>query len=357
MKKKQNISITSDCNRSYRGVQKKIEELKGKTILITGGTGFMGSWVAEMVHYMNEAHNMEITLFLMARNKSKFEKKLAHLKDSNNIKFIYSDVTKDAVIPKTVNYIIHAAANPDMRFHASQPFDAMSSVAEGVGSVFKSASRLSNLNNIINISSSAVYSHLRKLGQNEKFCEDNTSVPNDGDLPDYFASASIYSENLSSAARSQLRLPIAIVRPFTFCGPYQSIDSPWAINNFINDAINKRPIRIHDNGEVIRSYMYGSDLAAWLLVMLLHAKNGQVYNVGNSNGYHLKDIAEKVASCFSITPSIMLNTSLVPSNKHSILLPNTEKSEKEFGLKLFTDIDTSIKRSVEWYKSEVSNDG
>ena len=355
MKKKQNISITSDCTRSYAGVQKKIEELKGKTILISGGTGFMGSWVAEMVHYMNEAHNMEITLFLMARNKSKFEKKLAHLKDSNNIKFIYSDVTKGAVIPKTVNYIIHAAANPDSRFHASQPFESMSIVAEGVSSVFKSATRLSNLNNIINISSSAIYS--RTLGQNEKFCEDNPGTHPDGDLPDYFATANIYSETLSSAARSQLRLPIVIVRPFTFCGPYQSIDSPWAINNFINDAINKRPIRIHDNGEVVRSYMYGSDLAAWLLVMLLHSKNGQVYNVGNSNGYPLKDIAEKVASYFSPVPRIMLNTSLVPSSKHSILLPNTEKSEKEFGLKLFTDIDTSIKRSVEWYKSEVNYDG
>jgi len=355
MNKKQNILITSDCIRSYGGVQKKIQELKGKTILITGGTGFMGSWIAEMVNYMNEAHNMEITLFLMARNKSQFEKKLKHLKDSNNIKFIYSDVRENPVIPKTVNYIIHAAANPDSRFHASQPFDTMSTVAEGVSSVFKSASRLSNLNNIINISSSAVYS--KKLGQNEKFCEDSTGAPSDGDLPDYFASANIYSENLSSAARSQLRLPIAIVRPFTFCGPYQSIDSPWAINNFINDAINKRPIRIHNNGEVVRSYMYGSDLAAWLLVMLVHANNGQVYNVGNSNGYPLKDIAEKVASCFSPNPKIMLNTSLIPSSSHNILLPSTEKSEKEFGLKLFTDIDTSVKRSVEWFKSEVSYDG
>ena len=355
MKDKQNKSITSDCIRSYLGVQKKIEQLKGKTILITGGTGFMGSWVAEMVHYMNEAHNMEITLFLMARNKSRFEKNLAHLMDSNYIKFIYSDVKEDAVIPKTVNYIIHAAANPDSRFHASQPFDSMSSVAEGVSSVFQSASRLSNLNNIINISSSAIYS--RKLGQNEKFSEDNPGTHHGGDLPDYFAGANIYSEILSSAARSQLRLPIATVRPFTFCGPYQSIDSPWAINNFINDAINKRPIRIHDNGEVVRSYMYGSDLAAWLLVILLHAKNGQVYNVGNRNGYSLKEIAEKVASCFGPSPRIMLNTSLVPSSKHSILLPNTEKSEKEFGLKLYTDIDTSIKRSVEWYKTEVNYDG
>ena len=85
MNKRQNTFITSDCIRSYEGVQKKIEELNGKTILITGGTGFMGSWVAEMVHYMNEAHNMEITLFLMARNKSRFEKNLPHLINSKFI--------------------------------------------------------------------------------------------------------------------------------------------------------------------------------------------------------------------------------------------------------------------------------
>jgi nucleoside-diphosphate-sugar epimerase len=350
MRNKQNIFITNDCIRSYSGAHKQLQNLKGKTLLITGGTGFMGSWVCEIVHYMNEVHNMDITLFLMARNQTRFEQNLPHIKDSKKIKFIYSDVRGNIVIPKMVNYIIHAAANPDSRFHASQPFESMTTVAEGTSTVFQAASRLSNLDNILNVSSSAVYS--KELEKDEKFSEDITDNYRDNELSNYFSQANIYSETLCAAARSELRLPIVTIRPFTFCGPYQSIDSPWAINNFINDAINKRPIRIHNDGEALRSYMYGSDLAVWLLVILLHAKNGQIYNVGNSKGYLLKDIAEKVASYFSSDTRIMLNTSLVPNSKHSILLPDVTKSEQEFGLSIFTDIDTSVEKSVQWYKNQ-----
>ena len=62
MRNKQNKFIFSDCIRSYSGAHQQLENLKGKTLLITGGTGFMGSWVCEMVHYMNEAHNMGIII-------------------------------------------------------------------------------------------------------------------------------------------------------------------------------------------------------------------------------------------------------------------------------------------------------
>lgn len=352
MKISQNSLVAEDCGRAFNKSKDQLSFLKGKTLLVTGGTGFMGSWLTEMVYFMNQNHEMNISLFLMARSQNRFEKNLPHIKNSSDIKFIYSDVIGNIVFPKKINYIIHAASNPDSRFHASQPFDSMISVAEGTSSVFKSASRLTNLENILNISSSSVYSET--LQGEEKFCEEGVFKIHSSGLPNYFADSNLYAESLCAAARSQLRLPIVTVRPFTFCGPYQSIDSPWAINNFINDAINKRSILIHDDGEVIRSYMYGSDLAAWLLVILLHGRNGHAYNVGNTAGYTLKNIADKVANCFSPPPRIMINTSLTPGNGHSILLPDVSKSQKEFGLKLSTDINTAILRSVQWYKQEAN---
>ena len=352
MKISQNYLVAEDCRLAFNEVQNKLRSLQNKTLLVTGGTGFMGSWLTEMVHYMNENHEMNISLFLMARSPNRLEKNLPHIKSSKNITFIYTDVTGHIVFPKTVNYIIHAASNPDSRYHASQSFDSMTCIADGTSSVFKSALRLSNLENILNISSSAIYSKI--LHDNEKFDEDDANKIFFSQLPNYFGDANLYAESLCAAARSQLRLPIVTVRPFTFCGPYQNIDSPWAINNFINDAINKRSIRIHHEGEVIRSYMYGSDLAAWLLVILLHGQNGHAYNVGNTHGYTLKNLANMVASCFSSPPRIILNTSLFQGSKHSILLPDVTKSKKEFGLGLYTDINKAIQRSVQWHKQEAN---
>jgi dTDP-glucose 4,6-dehydratase len=351
MRNKQNKLITDDCNRSYSEISGKLEKLKGKTLLVTGGTGFMGSWICEMVYYMNKVHKMDISLFVMARNQTRFDNNLPHLKNSKKIKFIYSDIRNNIEIPKEVNYIIHAAANPDNRFHASRPFESMTTVAEGTSAIFQSASRLSNLYNIVNVSSSSVY--CTKLKEGEKFSEDFLGLSHSSKVSYSFSAANRYSESLCSAARSELRLPISTIRPFTFCGAYQDIDSPWAINNFINDAIHKRPVGIHGDGEVIRSYMYGSDLAVWALVIMLHAKNGQVYNVGNPNGSSLKEIANKVSNCFQPMPSVMTNTSLVANNNHSILLPDVAKAERDFGLKQYTDIDISIKRTIQWYKDRL----
>jgi len=345
MKNKQNTLITNDCKSSYSEFSSKLEKLKGKTLLITGGTGFLGSWVCEMVHYMNTFHKADINLFIMARDKERFENNFLHIKDAQ---FICSDIRNNIDLPKDINYIIHAASNPDNRFHASRPFESMTTVAEGTSAIFQSAERLSSLENIVNIGSSAVYSETLKDG--ESFSEDYLGPLYDNKLSNSFLEANRYSESLCAAARSELHLPIVAIRPFTFCGAYQSIDSPWAINNFINDAIHKRPIRIHGDGKVVRSYMYGSDLAIWTLIIMLNSKNGQVYNVGSGDGYTLKEIADKVASNFDPVSSVVTNTSITHENNHSVLLPDVTKAEKEFGLRQVIGIDKSIKRTVEWHK-------
>ena len=353
MKNQQNKLIAGDCAHSYLNVSKKLNKLKGKSLFITGGTGFMGSWICEMVYYMNAVHDMDISLFLMARNQDRFDKNFPYLKKSKKIKFIRSDVKDNLDLPKSVNYIIHAAANPDNRFHSSRPFESMTTVGEGTSALLQSAMRLSNLENIVNVSSSSVYSTTLKKG--ERFSEELLGPCGDNRFSNSFSEANRYGEALCYSARSELRLPITTVRPFTFCGAYQSIDSPWAINNFINDALHERPIRIHGDGKDIRSYMYGSDLAAWILVIMLHAKSGQTYNIGNSDAYSLKEIAEKVAIFFQPKSSIMTNTSLVMDHNHSILLPDVTKAKQDFGLEQFTDINIAIERTAQWYKEGFNN--
>ncbi len=349
MKKEQKKLMTDDCERVYSEVSGKLDVLSGATLLITGGSGFMGSWLCEMVYYMNEIHKMDIRLFVIARDHERFESRLPHVASAKNIEFICTDIRNVSEFPREVNYIIHAAANPDSRFHSSRPFETMSTIAEGTGAVFRAASLVSDLRNIINAGSSAVYSS--EPNNREKFSEISPGLPLNSKVSNSFSEANRYSETLCSAARNELRLPIVTIRPFTFCGAYQDIDSPWALNNFINDAMCKRRIRIHGDGETFRSYMYGADLAVWVLIIMLHARSGQIYNVGNSNGFSLREIAEKVASCFQPAPSVLLNTSLTGDINQSTLLPDVTKAEKEFGLKQYTNIDTAIQKTIQWYKN------
>ena len=352
MKNKQNKDIKSDCELVFQKASGKLKKLSGSTLLITGGTGFFGSWVSELVFYMNENHKMNVRLYLVDRDFEDFKSSLPHLVESENMKFIRSDIRHLTEIPSEVNYIIHAANNPDNRFHSSRPLESMTTVAEGIRAVVKSSSLTQNLLKIVNISSSSVYSMGKDCDKN--FIESDQGYAFNKKIKNCFGEANRYGESLCHAARNEFRLPIINVRPFTFCGAYQSIDSPWAINNFINDAINKRPISIFGDGNTVRSYMYGADLAVWLIIIMLYSEDGKTYNVGNGTGFSLREIAEKVSSFFQPSPSVLLNTSLTIQSNNTLLLPDISKAEKDFGLAQYTDIDRSIKRTVEWYKENLN---
>ena len=88
-----------------------IDKLKNSNILITGGTGFIGKWLTEMLIYLNENFNFNTTIYLLSRNIPK---------DSNYsgisyIHYIKSDIRNIKELPTVLNYIIHAAGTPDSK--------------------------------------------------------------------------------------------------------------------------------------------------------------------------------------------------------------------------------------------------
>ena len=198
----------------------------------------------------------------------------------------------------------------------------------------------------INISASYIYQDEAE----EKISETSSGLPLDLKASNAHSEAKRYAEMLGSAARSEARMPGITIRPFTFCGAYQDLNSPWSLNNFIKDSLSNRPIRILGDGSTVRSYMYGADFAAWILVIMITGKSGKVYNVGSDQGITLSDLAEKVSRFSRSSPEILLNTSLTGSVVNTTLVPDTAEVLKEFELTQLTDIDTAIDRTIKWYE-------
>ena len=74
-----------------------------------------------------------------------------------------------------------------------------------------------------------------------------------------------YAEVLAQCAISETKLPVVTLRPFAFVGPYQSLDLPWAVTDFIRDSLAGGPIRIMGDGSTVRSLMYAADFAFGVL--------------------------------------------------------------------------------------------
>jgi len=332
--------IRQDCLKSLTSSLGTLENLRDSHILITGGTGFIGKWLSEMLYILNEELHLNTHIYILARN----EPNNFSYKENNNFHFIKSDIRNLKEIPKSINYIIHASGSPDSRDHISNPIKTLDTFYKGTQNILDQASRLPYLKKIIHLSSSKVYPNNYKM---QPVSEENelSSVFQNNDI---YAESKRISETICKAYISEFHLPIVITRPFAFMGPFQSLDKPWAINNFIRDAILGGPIRILGNQQTTKSYLYGSDLAAILLNLLILGESGEVYNIGNTSPIALIDLANKVKNSINSSIEITIKSSKNQYSNTLFDVPDCSKVEKTLGLNPVYSFDEALRRTIAW---------
>jgi len=338
--------IRKDCLSSSIEHLSSYEALKSKRIAITGGTGFIGTWLAELICALNDELQLGIKLDLYSRNISAWGKKYPHLVSSQHINLIKLDVRSSFEFNNDVTYVIHAAGNPNSRDHASDPLRVLQTTVMGMANALEAASKLNSLTVFINISSSLVNGAPNRIGPiTENDCFEFPS----GQLHLSYIESKRAAEVLAAIYRSQFRIPVITIRPFTFIGPYQEIDSPWAINTFISDLLSHRDIRIHGDGKARRSYLYGSDVAAWVLCALVNGKNGDIYNFGGPKPYTLIDLAEILVARTKKNANLIFNTIPTIDSKLNELYPDLTFTKKSLGVKETFTLEQAIDKTWEWF--------
>lgn len=346
MKPECQLSTRQDCLRVLNGREKALEQLRQSQLVVIGGTGFVGTWIAEMVAALNDEFQFGIKLSLISRSTDQFTSRLPHLANRADIQLIKSDVRQLGQFPMDADWVIHAAANPDVRTHATNPLDTASVIVDGTMSVMRTAERLGRLKKLLYLSSGLVSgvqpASVNGLTENEQ----GAPAP---DASFMYPNAKRFAETICSAARAQSRIPVLVARPFSFIGPYQSLETPWAQTTFLTDALRGKSIRVLGDGQVVRSYLYGSDAAYWFLKILTAGQSGDVVNIGSPVGITLQDLAKEVAKNFNPSPEIMFNTAPRSLGRSAQLLPNTNHAQNEYELSVITPLEEAIKLTVQWH--------
>lgn len=338
--------IRNDCLQVLNGREQALSALRQSELVVIGGTGFVGTWIAEMVAALNDEYQFGIKLSLMSRSTDQFASRLPHLANRTDVQLIKSDVRQLGQFPMDADWVIHAAANPDVRTHATNPLDTASVIVDGTMSVVRTAERLGRLKKLLYLSSGLVCSSQSASGGGLPENAQGAPAP---DASFMYPNAKRFAETICSAARAQSRIPVLVARPFSFIGPYQSLDTPWAQTTFLSDALRGHSIRLLGDGQVVRSYLYGSDAAYWFLRILTAGQSGDVVNVGSPVGVSLQDLAKEVAKNFEPAPDIMFNTAPRSVGRSAQLLPDTTHAQNEYGLSVFTPLEEAIRLTVQWH--------
>jgi nucleoside-diphosphate-sugar epimerase len=146
-------------------------------------------------------------------------------------------------------------------------------------------------------------------------------------------------------------LDYRIARIFTTCGAGMTWER-YAIGNFIKQA-EQGVINVQSYGLVVRSYMYGSDLAEWLWAILLHGQRGGIYNVGADVPHSTYELAFEIASHFDPAPQIN-KIQRMENEPRPFYVPDTTRAREELGLTIKVPFEEAVAKTVEDYRWQAS---
>lgn len=314
--------------------------LRGRSIFVTGGTGFVGKWLLESLLHAERELALGMRLTVLTRDPSAFERASGHLARAQIVTLQQGDVADFAFPARPFDYVIHAAL----------PVASPAAVAGGTvlrDIALAGALRVCRLaadsgaRRLLHVSSGAVYG---PRADADSLDEEAAWTASDG-VNDY-TRAKRDSEAL--VLGEKWPFDVVVARCFAFVGPYLLPSSGSAAADFIGRAARGEDIVIRGAGDVVRSYQYAGDMARWLLTCLVSGEAGRAYNIGSDTAVSIAELARRTASIAATGGGVHVMGGAAPGLAGKHYVPSVERARTELGLSNAVDLDEGLRRTLRW---------
>lgn len=324
--------------------------LNKKTILVTGGAGFIGSYLVE--EFIARGN---VVYVLDDLSTGRIEN-IKHLLKNKNFKFKKGSVlNKKALEPliKKSDEVYHLAAAVGVKLIMERPLQSLITNIDGTKNVLELADK-KKIPTLITSSSEA-------YGKNEHtpFCEDHDRIYGSTyNVRWGYALSKTLDEFLALSFWKEKKLPTVIVRLFNTTGPRQTESYGMVVPNFIKQALNGKPITVHGNGEQIRCFSYVDDIGRALIDLMGNKKSyGEIFNLGNPEQITIFALAEKIKkmtgsnSKITFTPYKKIYGDGFEDMK--IRVPDISKAKKFINYSPKYSLEETLIKMIDYYKNNV----
>lgn len=323
------------------------EEMKNKSVFITGGTGFFGIWLQMSFIFINRELNLNAKIVLLTRGKNKFLNKYPWIAEYPEISFLEGDITDFNFPEQPIDYIIHAATEASVKLNLEKPLLMFDTIVNGTKRVLEFA-RIKKVKSFLMTSSGAVYG--KQPSTIENISENFTGAPLTTDHGAVYGEGKRMAEVLCTVYHKHFSLPVKIARCYAFIGPFLPLDAHFAAGNFMKNVLNGEDIIIAGDGTPFRSYLYAADLMVWLWTILFRGENNTPYNVGSDKSVTISQLAEIIAKSGDLKEAnviIKTRTSDAPPQRY---VPNINKAKKDLNLGIYTNLELCISKTLYFNK-------
>ena len=315
-----------------------------KTILITGGAGFIGSNLSKK--FLDEGHEVIVVDNLVSSSESNIE----DLKQNSNFKFINHDVTTPLPDDLTAEAVFHLASPASPNHHSrisyhALPMETMMVNTLGTLELLKFAQK--NNAKFLFASTSEAYGDPLEHPQKEEY-RGNVSTTGPRAVYD---EAKRFGETITSYFWRDKGVDARIVRIFNTYGPNMHKDDLRMISRFIAQALANEPITIFGDGSQTRSLCYIDDLIEGLSrLMFYNNTKGEVVNLGNPEEHTVFEYAEMVKKITGSTSEIV-HTEDLPKDDPLRRCPDIEKAKNLLSWEPKVSLEDGLMKMIEYVKN------
>jgi UDP-glucose 4-epimerase len=257
-------------------------------VLITGGAGFIGSHLSELL--LESGHEV----WALDDLSTGSERNVAHLRNRNDFHLIVDSVLSSAVVNELVHkcdVVYHLAAAVGVRLIVEQPVRTLVTNIQGTETVLEYCNRFGK--RVLVASTSEVYGDRQEL---ETLEEDGRRIYGPTTARRWaYAESKALDEFLSLAYHQERGLDCVVVRLFNTVGPRQSGQYGMVIPNFVANSLAGRPLEIHGDGSQTRCFCHVQDtIRALMGLMDARAISGDIFNVGATERITILELARKI---------------------------------------------------------------
>ena len=326
------------------GIKEILKNLKDisfedQTVLVTGGAGFLGSWLCDVLVEQNAK------VICLDNLASGLETNISHLLDREDFKFIKHDISQPIYFDEKIDIVMHLASRASPLEFDKFPIQIIK--ANTLGTWISLGIAKKHKAKLLFTSTSEVYGDAQVIPTPETY---NGNVNPVGIRGCYDESKRV-GEAMCMAYARQHGLDVKIARIFNTYGPRMRADGVYGrvIPRFVHQALNNEPITIFGDGKQTRSFCYVTDQIEGLLRLAwFDSARGQVVNIGNPKEMTILELAEIVKEITNSNSPLEFHP--LPPDDPKRRCPDISKARKLLKWDPKIELEEGLKKTIEWFK-------
>lgn len=328
-----------------------LDRLAGSTVLVTGGAGFLPSYLVDAMARANQSRSGAPTRVVSLDNYATgTATRLAHLRGREDVAFVDADLAAGVSLDEPVDYIVHGASIASPTWYRQRPLETIDVNVGGTRALLELARR-HGVRGFLQLSSSEVYGDppSDRIPTSEDYWGHVSSL---GPRACYDESKRL-GETLCMTYHRVHGVPVKIVRPFNVYGPRLRLDDGRMVPDFLRDALAGEPITVYSDGRATRSFCYVSDATVAMLRVLTADVAGEAFNVGNDEEVTVAEVAALADEVRGGGPGVSLQVSEDPEylvDNPRRRCPDLRKLERAVAYQPTVMLREGLRRTYDHYR-------